>query len=439
MNETDIPHEFLCPITLDIMNEPVICNDGYTYEKNMIINLPNSISPITRKLIDKNNLIPNRNLKDAIERYKLSQSHSVLQNQKITNMNKLEKFEYEQKIKKQELQNKINNERLEKEKRDREEYIKKQKEEQYNIKLNRILEMFNSQNTALFNYGDFQSYNHGMNGMRNLSFTYNERGKHKYILTIEMLKSIKSQNKELISKKYDKMMNDYMWVQKYILDKETNGFVEFIFDEFIPDIDNLITKITQEIEVNEIIIKERSKYYSYDGCEVGRNQELITKLNLIKGIKNKEIKSKEYYIVNYEKFCDDFSIYTLRNDKLLNLNGKPWNILYYWVDTKRVMFNNLIINILDIYDDSTINNINFIKYTNYDYVAGGNCNPSITYSHILNMYTKVILSFTRINPITEQHHHESYIQSDYESKYFEPLIMLTKNILELIDFLQNDI
>ena len=432
MNETEIPHEFLCPITLDIMNEPVICNDGYTYEKNMIINLPNSISPLTRKLIDKNNLIPNRNLKDAIERYKLSQIKPVLPNQKITNMNKLEKFEYEQKIKKQELQIKINNERLEKEKRDKEEYIKKQKEEQYNIKLKRILEMFNSQNIALFNYGDFQSYNHGMNAMRNLTFTYNERGYHKYMITIEMLKSINSYNKELISKKYDKMMNDYMWVQKYLLDKETNGFVEFIFDNFIPDIDNLITKITQEIEQNE-----RSKFnHSYNESEVSRNQELITKLNLIKGIKNKELKSKEYYIVNYEKFCDDFSINHHHNRSILN--GKPWNILYYWVETKRVMFNTLIKNILDIYDDST-NNINLIKYTNYDYVAGGNCSPSTTYSHILNMYTKVIQSFTRINPITEQHHYESYIQSDYEPKYFEPLIMLTKNILELIDFLQNDI
>lgn len=67
----EIPHEYLCPISHDIMNDPVICNDGYTYERNMILNILNSISPITRELINKNNLIPNQNLKDTIERYKI--------------------------------------------------------------------------------------------------------------------------------------------------------------------------------------------------------------------------------------------------------------------------------------------------------------------------------------------------------------------------------
>lgn len=66
-----IPEEFLCPITLSIMEDPVICDDGYTYERESIIRLPNSISPMTRQPINKLNLIANRAIKDAIERYKL--------------------------------------------------------------------------------------------------------------------------------------------------------------------------------------------------------------------------------------------------------------------------------------------------------------------------------------------------------------------------------
>jgi len=79
---TEIPCEFICPVTFEIMEDPVICCDGYTYEKSVILNLPDSLSPLTRQQIDKNNLIPNRNLKDAIERYK-----------KISNMSKLDIFD----------------------------------------------------------------------------------------------------------------------------------------------------------------------------------------------------------------------------------------------------------------------------------------------------------------------------------------------------------
>jgi hypothetical protein len=72
MSTDQIPQEFICPITLTIMDDPVICSDGYTYERSAILQLRNSISPITRQYIDKNNLITNRALKDAIERFKLT-------------------------------------------------------------------------------------------------------------------------------------------------------------------------------------------------------------------------------------------------------------------------------------------------------------------------------------------------------------------------------
>jgi hypothetical protein len=69
---SSILDEFLCPITFEIMVDPVICEDGYTYERSVIMSLHNSLSPMTRQPIDKTKLIPNRALKSAIDRFLLS-------------------------------------------------------------------------------------------------------------------------------------------------------------------------------------------------------------------------------------------------------------------------------------------------------------------------------------------------------------------------------
>ena len=65
----NIPDELICPITLHIMKDPVLCEDGYTYERSAIMAISNSLSPMTRQLIDKTKLIPNRGLKSAIDRF----------------------------------------------------------------------------------------------------------------------------------------------------------------------------------------------------------------------------------------------------------------------------------------------------------------------------------------------------------------------------------
>ena len=67
-----IPNSFICSITHEIMTDPVIDNEGNSYEKLAIINwLENhSTSPITRNYLDKTHLKPNRALLDAIETYK---------------------------------------------------------------------------------------------------------------------------------------------------------------------------------------------------------------------------------------------------------------------------------------------------------------------------------------------------------------------------------
>jgi hypothetical protein len=54
----------ICPITQDIMREPVIDKEGNTYEKSAILEWlkTNNKSPITRNVISASELIPNRAL-----------------------------------------------------------------------------------------------------------------------------------------------------------------------------------------------------------------------------------------------------------------------------------------------------------------------------------------------------------------------------------------
>jgi hypothetical protein len=67
-NMNIIPDEFKCCVTGNIMDDPVICDDGYTYDKNSIENLCHMISAKTFKKITT--IIPNRTLKYSIDKFK---------------------------------------------------------------------------------------------------------------------------------------------------------------------------------------------------------------------------------------------------------------------------------------------------------------------------------------------------------------------------------
>jgi hypothetical protein len=72
-NNKNIPIDLCCPISLEIMEDPVICSDGHTYDRKSILLLfkkNNPKSPKTRKILDKNILITNYNIKSIIENYK---------------------------------------------------------------------------------------------------------------------------------------------------------------------------------------------------------------------------------------------------------------------------------------------------------------------------------------------------------------------------------
>uniref|UniRef100_A0A2K6MQS7 WD repeat, SAM and U-box domain-containing protein 1 n=2 Tax=Rhinopithecus TaxID=542827 RepID=A0A2K6MQS7_RHIBE len=67
-----IPDEFICPITRELMKDPVIASDGYSYEKEAIenwISKKKRTSPMTNLVLPSVVLIPNRTLKMAINRW----------------------------------------------------------------------------------------------------------------------------------------------------------------------------------------------------------------------------------------------------------------------------------------------------------------------------------------------------------------------------------
>jgi len=77
-----IPVEFLCPITSDLMRDPVMGIDGHTYERSAITTWlsSNAVSPITRVPMTIANIIPNFALRSQIDRFNATGSHSTTAN-----------------------------------------------------------------------------------------------------------------------------------------------------------------------------------------------------------------------------------------------------------------------------------------------------------------------------------------------------------------------
>ncbi|XP_047136345.1 uncharacterized protein LOC100211223 isoform X2 [Hydra vulgaris] len=72
-NDNDVvPSDFLCPITMEIMVDPVIAADGFTYEKKSIMSWLSSgklTSPMTNIPLSHTELVPNQSLKNVIEKF----------------------------------------------------------------------------------------------------------------------------------------------------------------------------------------------------------------------------------------------------------------------------------------------------------------------------------------------------------------------------------
>lgn len=70
--DAGIPDEYLCPITRELMKDPVIAEDGYTYEREAIVawtSKGKDCSPMTNATLNTKQLTPNRSLKMLIQRH----------------------------------------------------------------------------------------------------------------------------------------------------------------------------------------------------------------------------------------------------------------------------------------------------------------------------------------------------------------------------------
>ncbi|CAH1775586.1 unnamed protein product [Owenia fusiformis] len=72
--DAGVPDEYLCPITREVMRDPVIASDGYTYERSALeswVKSGKSRSPMTNAPLLSTDLTPNRSLKMLIARHSL--------------------------------------------------------------------------------------------------------------------------------------------------------------------------------------------------------------------------------------------------------------------------------------------------------------------------------------------------------------------------------
>lgn len=78
MSSTNTQQYFICPITLKIFNDPVIAQDGITYEREAIIQWINQhgTSPLTKIPIYIQQLTSNNTIKDAIKTLKQQNTHN---------------------------------------------------------------------------------------------------------------------------------------------------------------------------------------------------------------------------------------------------------------------------------------------------------------------------------------------------------------------------
>lgn len=86
--QSDHPDEFVCPISWQIFREPVICNDGYTYERKELEKWFEQNKTKPKTFSPKNpdteiffcSMISNKNLMHAIIRYIDERANELTQN-----------------------------------------------------------------------------------------------------------------------------------------------------------------------------------------------------------------------------------------------------------------------------------------------------------------------------------------------------------------------
>jgi U-box domain len=64
-----IPHEFICPMTQDVMSVPLMMKSGFNFEESVIfewIRKGSGTCPLTRRSLKPSDLVPNAALQEKI-------------------------------------------------------------------------------------------------------------------------------------------------------------------------------------------------------------------------------------------------------------------------------------------------------------------------------------------------------------------------------------
>ncbi|XP_058097370.1 U-box domain-containing protein 26-like [Magnolia sinica] len=89
-NQMSIPHLFRCPISLDLFTDPVTLSTGQTYDRSSIekwLADGNLTCPVTMQRLHDLSMVPNRTLRQLIDRWLLSNTHSDAERIKTTDPN----------------------------------------------------------------------------------------------------------------------------------------------------------------------------------------------------------------------------------------------------------------------------------------------------------------------------------------------------------------
>jgi hypothetical protein len=80
-SDVDVPKEYVCPITLKLMEDPVILEDGHSYDRKAIERWlrTNRRSPTTNEILNSKHMISNYSLKSLIEAFVEKQQDQLLQ------------------------------------------------------------------------------------------------------------------------------------------------------------------------------------------------------------------------------------------------------------------------------------------------------------------------------------------------------------------------
>ena len=74
-----IPENFICPVTLDAFDDPVVARDGHTYSRDAIERhfTLRQTSPMTNERLESTQLLANHTLRKAIEEWRGKQPMKV--------------------------------------------------------------------------------------------------------------------------------------------------------------------------------------------------------------------------------------------------------------------------------------------------------------------------------------------------------------------------